>query len=88
MKTFLTLLGVYTIGEGLVLALLPRSYLSFRAGSIKRLTNKEMRPMLLERSNIARLIGVLESILGLCLVRRWLAHSADLSLKATQEIEI
>ncbi len=77
MRKIMTLLGVFMVGEGLVLALLPENYIDFWAkiisftipqGSISR-----------REYAAARLLGVAELLFGVLWVRRSLATPVEIA---------
>lgn len=76
MRRLLTLVGVYAIGEGLVLALSPRGYLNLWAGVIGELMAK-VKPGLERRPEVARLLGVAELGLGIWFVTQRLCRTVE-----------
>lgn len=85
LKPFLALLGVFAMGEGLTLILIPRDYLGFWAGNASVLIAR-VKPGPLARPQILRLLGLLELSLGLGCVAMRLAGRAKPEIPVEQEI--
>ncbi|MCL4559765.1 MAG: hypothetical protein M1281_04005 [Chloroflexi bacterium] len=71
MKKFMTLLGVFTVGEGLVLALLPEGYIDFWAKIVSfTLPKGTISP---RGYAAARLLGLSEMVFGVWWVTQGLS---------------
>lgn len=82
MKTLMTILGVFAIGEGLILILKPKRYLRFWVQATHKFADW-LRPGLIQRSKLARLLGLAELVFGLWLATQYLEEPEGENSPAT-----